>query len=111
MKKNNSSNSSNLSNPSNLSDPLIDASYHELLHNYNILVNKQLNQTDFDIQLEKVYMSEFDLLRNIYKLNKLSYSKEKQIKIDTIINKILNLQNEDKKKINIQLEELYLMMI
>lgn len=98
MKKNNSTNS------------LVNASYNELLYNYNLLVNKQLNQKDFDLQLEKVYMLEFDLLQSIYKSIKSSYPEEKQIKIDTIINSILNLSNEEKKKINTQLEELYLIM-
>jgi hypothetical protein len=102
---------SKLMKKNNLSNSLVDASYNELLYNYNLLVNKQLNQKDFDSQLEKVYMSEFDLLQSIYKLRKSNYSEEKQIKIDTTINHILNLSNEERKKLNIQLEKLYLMMI
>jgi hypothetical protein len=108
MKKNNQV---NLTNLSNLSNSLIDASYNELLYNYNLLVNKQLNQKDFDLQLEKVYISEFDLLQSIYKSRKSFYPEEKQIKIDSTINKISNLPNEERKKLNIQLEELYSIMI
>lgn len=99
MKKNNSINS------------LVNASYNELLYNYNLLINKQLNQKDFDKQLEKVYMSEFDLLQSIYKTRKSSYLEEKKQLIDNLINYILNLPNEEKNKLNKQLEKLYLMMI
>lgn len=116
--KNNSANTPNkfvkyskLMKKNNCTNSLIDASYNELLYNYNLLVNKQLNQKDFDLQLEKVYMSEFDLLQSIYKSKKSSYPEEKQIKIDSTINKILNLPYEERKKLNIQLEELYSIMI
>jgi len=99
IKKNNSINS------------LVNASYNELLYNYNLLVNKQLNQKDFDTQLEKVYMSELDLLESIYKTRKSNYSEDKQKLIDKLIIEIKNLSQEEKNTISNKLEQLNILMI
>jgi hypothetical protein len=94
----------------NLSNPLINASFNQLLYNYDMLVNKKLNPKDFDLQLEKVYMSEFDLLQNIYKCKKKNYTDEKQKIIENMINEILNLPKQYKNKLFLKLEQLYLTM-
>ncbi len=97
-------------NNNNLSNPLINASFSQLEHNYDLLVNNNLNPKEFDLQLEKVYMSEFDLLQSIYKSNKKNYSIQKQNIIESTINNISNLSKQDKNNLFLKLEQLYLEM-
>lgn len=109
----NRSNRSNRSNNEAESNQLVNNSYNKLLYNYDLLVNTQLNQNDFDIQLEKVYILELELLQNIYKSNKNNYTVKKQKNIENIIKNIQNIQNlskQDKKNIVLILEKLYLEM-
>ena len=94
----------------NLSNPLIDSLYGELIYNYNLLTGEQLNEKDFDIQLEKVYLIEFNLLENIYKLRKSNYSKEKQQLIEKIINNLNTNTNTGKNDISSKLSQLYFIM-
>lgn len=102
---------SKLTERNNLSNPLINASFTQLQYNYNLLTNNKLDSNEFDLQLEKVYMSELDLLQNIYKSNKKNYSKEKQIIIENMINNILGLQKKDRINLFSRLEKLYQEMI
>jgi len=102
---------SKLIEKNNSLNSFVNASYNELLHNYDLLINNQLGQKDFNSQLEKVYMSEFDLLQSIYKSNIKKYSKNKQKNIENIINNISNISKQDKNNLFLKLEQLYLEMI
>ena len=106
----NKNNLTNLSNLSNLSNPLIKASYNELIYNYELLANKNLTPVEFELQLFQVYNSELDLLETIYKINKLSYSNEKQKLINKLIIDIKNLSQEEKNNFVNKLEQLNTLM-
>ena len=93
-----------------LYSPLIKASYNELIYNYEFLANKNFTPTEFELQLEKTYQSELDLLVTIYKINKSSYSKEKQESINKLIIDIKNLSNEEKNSFLNKLEQLNMLM-
>lgn len=99
----------NKTNLTNLSNPLIKASYNELIYNYELLTNKNLTPIEFELQLEKTYYSELDLLETIYKINKLSYSKEKQELINKLIFDAKNLPQEE--NFSNKLEQLNMLMI
>ena len=102
---------SNLMKKNNSINSLVDASYNEMIYNYNLLITKKLNEKDFDIQLEKVYLSEFDLLQSIYKTRKSSFLEEKQELIEKLITDIKNLSPEEKKNIiSNKLEQLNILM-
>lgn len=101
---------SKLMNNNNQINSLVNASYNELLYNYNLLTNKQLNPKDFDIQLGKVYIAEFDLLQSIYKTRKSSYSEEKQQLIHQLINDIKNMSLEEINIFSNKLKELNILM-
>ena len=87
-----------LENMSN--NPSIIASYNELLHNYNKLVASQLNEKNFNIQLNKVYTSELELLETIYRVKKNKITEDKQKLIDKEFNRIKQLKSENKDWIN-----------
>lgn len=106
----NKNNLTNLSNLSNLSNPLIKASYNELIYNYELLANKNLTPMEFELQLFQVYNSELDLLETIYKINKSSYSNEKQQLINKLIIDIKNLSQEEKEIFPNKLEQLNMLM-
>lgn len=103
-------NKNNLTNLTNLSNPLIKASYSELMYNYELLTNKNLTPTEFELQLFQVYNSELDLLETIYKINKSSYSNEKQQLINKLIIDIKNLSLEEKEIFPNKLEQLNMLM-
>lgn len=103
-------NKNNLTNLTNLSNPLIKASYNELIYNYELLANKNLTPMEFELQLFQVYNSEFDLLETIYKINKSSYSNEKQKLINKLIIDIKNLSQEEKNNFVNKLEQLNTLM-
>lgn len=98
-------------NLTNLSNPLIKASYNELIYNYELLANKNFTPTEFELQLEKTYRSELDLLETMYKINKSSYSKEKQELINKLIIDIKNLSHEEKNSFLNKLEQLNMLMV
>ncbi len=102
---------SNLMKNDSLSNSQINASYDELLYNYDLLTNKQMNEKEFNIQLKKVYIAEFNLLKNIYESKKSNYSNEKQQQINNAIKNISNLLNQENINLIFQLEQLYLMMV
>jgi hypothetical protein len=77
-------------------NPSIVASYNELLYNYNKLVVSQLDEKNFNIQLNKVYMSELELLETIYRIKKNKISEDKQKIIEKEFNKIKQLKAENK---------------
>ena len=81
----------------NKNNPAVLAIYNELLNNYDILVSKQLDQKSFNLQLDKVYLNELELLETIYKNKKITLSEEKKQQIEIEINKIkqLKLDNKD----------------
>lgn len=97
-------------NFSNVSNLMIKASYNELIYNYELLTNPQLKPIDFDTQLEKVYQSELDLLKTIYKVNKEFYSDEKKQSIDKLIIDINFLTKEKDIFVN-KLDQLFKLMI
>lgn len=101
----------NKTNKINLSNPLIKALYNELIYNYELLTNKNLTPIEFELQLEKTYHSELDLLETIYKINKLSYSKEKQELINKLIFDTKNLPQEEKENFFNKLEQLNMLMV
>lgn len=101
----------NKTNKINLSNPLIKALYNELIYNYELLTNKNLTPIEFELQLEKTYHSELDLLETIYKINKLSYSKEKQELINKLIFDTKNLPQEEKENFSNKLEQLNMLMV
>lgn len=101
----------NKTNEKNLSNPLIKASYNELIYNYELLTNKNLSPIEFELLLEKTYYSELDLLETIYKINKSSYSKEKKESINKLIINIKNLSPEEKKNLSNKLEQLNMLMV
>lgn len=91
---------------------LIKANYSELLNNYDLLKNSQLDYNKFNEQLKKVYKLELDLLETIYKLNKSSYDIEKKKYITLKIDKIKNSIYEEKTQNCVsELEELYEMLL
>jgi hypothetical protein len=100
----------NKNNSTNLSNPLIKASYNELIYNYNLLINKNLEPVEFELLLNKVYQSELDLLETIYKINKSLYSNEKQQLINKLITDIKNLSLEEKEIFPNKLEQLNMLM-
>lgn len=100
----------NKNNLTNLSNPLIKASYNELIYNYNLLTNKHLEPVEFDLLLNKVYQSELDLLETIYKINKSLYSNEKQQVINKLIIDIKNLSLEEQENFVDKLEQLNTLM-
>lgn len=104
-------NKTNETNEKNLSNPLIKALYNELIYNYELLTNKNLTPIEFELQLEKTYHSELDLLETIYKINKLSYSKEKQELINKLIFDTKNLPQEEKENFSNKLEQLNMLMV
>jgi hypothetical protein len=81
-------------------NPSVIASYNELLHNYNKLVASQLNEKNFNLQLNKVYTSELELLETIYRVKKNKISEDKQKLIDKEFNKIKQLKAENKEWVN-----------
>lgn len=81
------------------SDPNIIFAYNVLLENYNKLVSSQLNQDSFDLQLQKIYLSELELLESIYKIKKNKISKNKQKIIENEINNIKKMKSENKDQI------------
>lgn len=81
-------------------NPSIVASYNELLYNYNKLVSSQLDEKNFNLQLNKVYISELELLETIYKVKKNKICQEKQKIIETEFNKIKQLKAENKDWVN-----------
>lgn len=111
IKKTNKNKSLDLLNLSDISVSLLSACYNELIYNYNLLTKKQLNNKAFDLQLNKVYKSELDLLEIIYKINKSTYSNDKQKIINEMILYIKNLSSEEKINLSNKLEQLYLLMI
>lgn len=78
----------------------IIATYNELLYNYNILVSSQLDEKSFDSQLNKVYLSELELLETIYKVKKNNIPEDKQKQVENEFNKIKQLKSENKDWIN-----------
>lgn len=106
----NKNNLTNLTNLSNLSNPLIKASYNELIYNYELLANKNLTPVEFELQLFQVYNYELDLLETIYKTNKSSYSNEKQKLINKLIIDMKNLSQEEKNNFVNKLEQLNTLM-
>lgn len=81
-------------------NPSIVASYNELLYNYNKLVVSQLDEKNFDSQLNKVYLLELELLETIYRVKKNKISQDKQKLIEAVLNKIKQLKTENKDWIN-----------
>lgn len=77
-------------------NPSVLASYNELLYNYNKLVSSQLNENDFNSQLNKVYSSEFELLETIYRIKKNNIPENNQKLIENEFNKIKQLKSENK---------------
>lgn len=77
-------------------NPSIIASYNELLYNYNKLISSSLDEESFNIQLDKVYLSELELLETIYKIKKNKMSDDKQKNIDDELNKIKQLRDDKK---------------
>lgn len=84
----------------NLSNPSIMATYNELLYNYDKLVASQLNDKSFNAQLEKVYLSELELLETVYRIKKTKLPEEKQKQIELELNKIKQLRSENKEWIS-----------
>jgi hypothetical protein len=84
----------------NKNNPSILASYNELVHNYDLLVSKQLDEKNFEEQLEKVYLSELDLLETVYKYkkNNMSEQRKKQINDELTMIKKLKVENKDWKE-------------
>lgn len=112
INKINKNNIENTINFTNLNNPLVSSCYNELIYNYNELKNKQTNNSNFDLKLEKVYQSEFELLETIYKLNKFIYSNKKQQEINELVSNIKNLSNNyNKLNYSNELNKLYLLMI
>lgn len=81
-------------------NPSIVASYNELLYNYNKLVSSQLDETNFNSQINKVYMSELELLETIYRVKKNKITEDKQKLIEKEFNKIKQLKTENKDWVN-----------
>ena len=81
-------------------DPGILASYNELLYNYDKLITSQHDDKTFDILLNKVYLSDLDLLETIYKVKKNNLSDEKKLLIDNQFNKIKQTKYENSDLIN-----------
>jgi hypothetical protein len=81
-------------------DPGILASYNELLYNYDKLITSQHDDKTFDILLNKVYLSDLDLLETIYKVKKNNLSDEKKLLIDNQFNKIKQTKFENSDLIN-----------
>ena len=61
-----------------------------------MLVSKQLDEKSFEDQLEKVYLSELDLLETIYKYKKNNIIEEKQKIINDMINGVKKSKSENK---------------
>lgn len=87
----------------------IIAIYYKLLNNYKLLVSKNLDINNFNIQLNKVYSNELELLENIYKNKKESLSQNKQDIINSKINRIKYLKNNNKKWYN-ELQNLFIIL-
>jgi hypothetical protein len=83
-----------LENVSN--NPSVIAAYNELLYNYNILISSQLDEKSFDSQLNKVYLSELELLETIYRVKKNNIPENKQKQIENEFNKIKQSKSENK---------------
>lgn len=83
-----------LENVSN--NPNVMASYNDLLYTYNKLVSSQLDEKSFDVQLNKVYLAELDLLETVYKIKKNQIVENKQKIIENEINEIKQLRSENK---------------
>ncbi len=86
------------------------AVYNELIYNYDLLINKQFNEKQFNEQLEKVYLNELELLETIYKLKKNNFDENKKKQIDSLIDKIKQSKNNNNNYIK-YLKELYLLII
>jgi len=56
---------------------MIKASYNELIYNYELSANKNFTPIEFELQLEKTYQTELDLLETIYKINHYIQKKNK----------------------------------
>lgn len=80
----------------NKNNPAVNAMYNELINNYDILVSRQLDEKSFNIQLEKVYLNELDLLETIYKNKKSKLSEDKKKQIENEINRIKQLKIDNK---------------
>jgi len=85
---------------SNKNNPSIMAAYNELINNYEMLISKQLDDKSFNIQLDKVYLNELELIETIYKNKKNNLSDDKQKNIDLEIFRIKQLKTENKKWID-----------
>ena len=81
-------------------DPGILASYNELLYNYDKLITSQHDDKTFNILLNKVYLSDLDLLETIYKVKKNNLSDDKKLLIDNQFNKIKQTKLENSDLIN-----------
>jgi hypothetical protein len=80
----------------NKNNPSVLASYNELVYNYELLVSKQLDKKNFEEQLEKVYLSELDLLETVYKYKKNNMSEQRQKQINDELTMIKKLKAENK---------------
>jgi hypothetical protein len=80
----------------NKNNPSVIAAYNDLLYNYDLLVEKQLDEKSFNIQLDKVYSSELELLETVYRFKKIKILQDKQKEIETELNKIKQLKSENK---------------
>ena len=80
----------------NKNNPNVLAAFNELVYNYDLLVSKQLDEKSFEDQLEKVYLSELDLLETIYKYKKNNIIEEKQKIINDMINGVKKSKSENK---------------
>ena len=80
----------------NKNNPSVIAAYNDLLYNYDLLVEKQLDEKSFNIQLDKVYSSELELLETVYRFKKIKILQDKQKEIGTELNKIKQLKSENK---------------
>ena len=74
----------------------VKASYNDLLYNYNKLISSQLDEKSFDAQLNKVYLSELELLETIYRVKKNTIPEQKQKLIEDEFNKIKQSKSENK---------------
>jgi hypothetical protein len=76
--------------------PEIMTIYNQLIKNYEVLTSQKLDKEEFDRQLNKVYQNELELIETIYKYKKEEIPPEIIKTIDTEINKIKGLRNNNK---------------